>query len=189
MKDWLFCKREGQYFVTVRSCVDNNYGGGTKGRSDRRRCANGNTCSEVFGCSTELEDECTGDQLGTARLTEARHSYVRLLWRMEGAICYVRCGAPVCCGAKNVSVRPSGLLHLQTSPRRYRLVTTRLVGFGVDGLHPLLDDGARTSQVETERSRSPFRTTLTCGADWSTRSGSRGHSNGERRVCNVCQLW
>ena len=80
----------------------------------------------------------------------------------------------------------SGLLHLQTSPTRYRLVTTRLVGFGADGVHPLLDEAARTSQVEKERSRSPFRTTLTCGADWSTRSGSGGHSNGESTGCATC---
>ena len=51
------------------------------------------------------------------------------------------------------SVRPFRLLHMQTSP------------IGADGLHPLLDDAARTSRVETKRSRSPFRATLTCGAD------------------------
>ena len=109
------CKREGLFSVTVRSCVDNIYGGGTKGHSDRRRCANRNTCSEVFGCATEVEDECTGDH---ARVTEARHGYVRLLWRLEGAICYVRCGAPVCCGAKKVSLGPSGYLSFFTCNRR-----------------------------------------------------------------------
>ena len=55
---------------------------------------------------------------GTARRTEARHGYVRFLWRMDGAICYVRCGAPVCCCAKKVSLGPSGYLGFFTCKRR-----------------------------------------------------------------------
>ena len=158
MNDWLLCKREGQYFVTVRSCVDINYGGGTKGPSDRRRCVNRNTCSEVFGCANRRPAH------GTAHITEARHGYVRLLWCMEGAICYVRCGAPVCCGAKKVSLGPSGYLGFFTCKRR-QLARMACILFS-------------TMLHELRGWRRSAHGALPCHSD--VRS---------RWVRNVCQLW
>ena len=173
------------YFVTVRSCVDNNHGGGTKGRSDRRRCANRNTCSRVFGCATELEDECTGDQL-TGLHEELKHDTATSVYFG------VWTAPPVCCGAKKVSLRPSGYLGFFTCKRRQHAtaslprVSWALARMACILFSTMLHELRMWRRSAHGALTEPFRTTLTCGADWSTRSGSEGHSNGESTGCATC---
>ena len=137
----------------------------------------------MFGCATEVEDECTGDH---ARVTEARHGYVRLLWRLEGAICYVRCGAPVCCGAKKVSLGPSGYLSFFTCKRRqHAAASLPLVSRGL-WRGWLASSSRRCCNHELRRRGEPLTETLPCHSDVRCRlehTERLGRTHGESTGC------
>ena len=104
---------------------------------------------------------------------------------------------PLCKGSALGSVRLSGLLHLQTSSASYRLVTTRLVGFGADGLHPLLDDAAITNCAGGDGPLTeplPYQSDVRCRLEHTERLGrtlerdaaaAEGESTGSATLVNT----